>query len=894
MLRKSFFAMAALWTLSVSGQTLLKGKVIDGEDQTEVTGASVYLDGSSGTTTDVGGSFSFTSDLKGEQTLKISFVGYETLTKKVNLSGGTVNLGNLVLGTSQVLKDVEILADFVESSRATPIAVSTISSQDIELKLGSQEFPEVLKSTPGVYTTKSGGGFGDSRIVVRGFSQEYVAVMVNGIPVNDMENGAVYWSNWSGLSDYTKAQQVQRGLGASKLAINSVGGTINTITRTTDAQQGGAVSSSVGSYGTFKTKFLYNTGELKGGWFLTMGAGFSKGDGYVPGTQYEGYSYFGSLTKTFGKNHILTFMATGAPQSHGQRNIRGTDASYAKYGNYYNPEYAQGKNVAENQFHKPHISVNYTWNVKDNITWQTSLYASIARGYGQGTLIDTSDNRLSKLSKSEKTNFINITNRGLVNKPYAGADGTLDWSLIQSYNSGTTPQLWADLFNGKISPNDVDANGEYQSLMVLRGSYNEHNWYGGISTVRYEPIKQVVISGGLDARTYQGDHYRKVLDLLGGDYYLDKKDKNDTQKKVRVGDKVDYYNTTFVNWLGAFGQVEYKNDYISTFVNGSVSNKSYKRKDYFNYKNDDPKQTTPWKHYLGYNVKAGFGYNINKNHNVFVNGGYYNNAPFVNTIFANNNNEVNKSVKNEKVYAAELGYGMKYKIFAANVNAYYTRWNDRAFKVNLLNNLGYAVIPGMAQEHYGVELDFEIKPVHFMRINGMFSLGDWQYKSYVKDATFVDENDPSKQTIVNLDLRNVKVPDAAQLTAALSVRFDIWKGLFVAVDGLFTDFHYAGFNQAGRFLTVDPNKPVDPTKPLPAVNNSQSWRMPRYYTLDAQIGWNIALKGANKLTLLANVNNFTNNLYISDGTSGNNNDRATSSYYYGSPIMWTGTVKFSF
>ena len=76
--------------------------------------------------------------------------------------------------------------------------------------MGNQEFPEVLNTTPSVYATKSGGGFGDSKINIRGFAQENIAVMINGVPVNDMENGAVYWSNWAGLSDVTSAMQVQR------------------------------------------------------------------------------------------------------------------------------------------------------------------------------------------------------------------------------------------------------------------------------------------------------------------------------------------------------------------------------------------------------------------------------------------------------------------------------------------------------------------------------------------------------------------------------------------------------------------------------------------------------------------------------------------------------------
>ena len=116
------------------------------------------------------------------------------------------------------LDEIVITQTSFAVDRKTPVAVSTIKADVIENKLGTQEFPEILKSTPGVYATKSGGGFGDGRLNLRGFNSENVAVMINGVPVNDMENGRVYWSNWAGLSDVTSAMQVQRGLGASKVS----------------------------------------------------------------------------------------------------------------------------------------------------------------------------------------------------------------------------------------------------------------------------------------------------------------------------------------------------------------------------------------------------------------------------------------------------------------------------------------------------------------------------------------------------------------------------------------------------------------------------------------------------------------------------------------------------
>src|SRR5690606_40354216 len=127
-------------------------------------------------------------------------------------------------------------------------------------KGSNQEFPELLKSTPGVYATRAGGGYGDSRMNLRGFQSENIAVLINGVPVNGMENGKVYWSNWAGLSDVTRSMQVQRGLGASKVAVPSVGGTINIQTKTLEAIKGGTIFQGIGNNGYSKTTFSYSSG----------------------------------------------------------------------------------------------------------------------------------------------------------------------------------------------------------------------------------------------------------------------------------------------------------------------------------------------------------------------------------------------------------------------------------------------------------------------------------------------------------------------------------------------------------------------------------------------------------------------------------------------------------
>ena len=146
--------------------------------------------------------------------------------------------------------------------RETPIAVSTISPSEITLKTGNLEFPEIMNNTPGVYATKQGGGYGDHVFHYVVLTRETHHSLINGQPVNDMENGWVYWSNWQGLTDVASGIQIQRGLGASNLAVPSVGGTVSIFTKAADKKQRWFIYSMVGNDGYSKTLVLYNTGKM--------------------------------------------------------------------------------------------------------------------------------------------------------------------------------------------------------------------------------------------------------------------------------------------------------------------------------------------------------------------------------------------------------------------------------------------------------------------------------------------------------------------------------------------------------------------------------------------------------------------------------------------------------
>lgn len=225
-------------------------------------------------------------------------------------------------------------------------------------------------------------------------------MLINGVPMNGMENGAVYWSNWQGLADVTSVMQTQRGLGASKMSAPSVGGTINIVTRGIDAKRGGSFSYALGNDGYNKISFAVSTGLMSNGWAITVSGSRTWGDGYVQGTDFKGYNYFVNIAKRINDSHQLSLTAFGAPQEHYQRSGSSSALTmsewnkvrqYMKDGVHfsrYNPTYGYNDNGERNSanynvYHKPQISLNHVWQIDYKSSLSTTAYVSIGRGFGR-------------------------------------------------------------------------------------------------------------------------------------------------------------------------------------------------------------------------------------------------------------------------------------------------------------------------------------------------------------------------------------------------------------------------------------------------------------------------------------------------------------------------------
>ncbi|MBD5243423.1 MAG: TonB-dependent receptor [Barnesiella sp.] len=887
----SFFIVLWIATMAtfVSAADLnCKGIVVD-TDGDPIVGATVSVTGGRPLgTTDLDGLFNVKVPEQ-VKSLTITYVGYHPETLEARR-----NMGTIIMSVETTMLADVVVTQSIARSRETPVAMSQLNAEAIELKLGNQELPEVLKTTPGVWATKDGGGFGDAKINIRGFKSNNTATMVNGVPVNDMEWGGIYWSNWSGLGDVTSSMQVQRGLGATIISTPSLGGTINMITKGLDAKKGGSAWYGLGNDNSMNYGISFSTGLMKNGWALTFLGSRKTGDGYVQGTSFQAFTYFLNISKRINEKNQISLTVTGAPQIHNKRSSQDglSIQQWQDVANYmpkgqayrYNPTYGVGLNGEEkssqyNVYNKPVAMLNHIWEINHKSSLSSVIYASIGTGYGssgQGAQIEGTTNTYYSYW-------------------YGSSNGDLNWKSIT--NNGVTYNLRHD--NGYFAYDQIqlmNQNSTNGSLMVMSNSVNNHRWFGGITNYKNEVIDHLTITAGLDVRYYYGMHTNEISDLYNGAYFIDyyRNASNNTRyandpaaraayanKKLGVGDVV-YRDWDSRIWQeGIYAQAEYKtlDNKLNLILAGSMNLNTYTR--FENFYVDESERESPSKTFFAGNIKAGANYNINRYNNVYINGGYISRAPYLqNGVFVSpaNSNAINPDPRNEKVEAVEVGYEFHSPKFTAKVNGYYTLWKDRTLIASSTsqydNSRNTATMNGVDSRYMGVELDFVYKPTTWFELSGMLSIADntWQNapKGYFYNmqgqalSSLGDRNTAPTFTTplapdhiyATINQKGVKVGGSAQTTGALGVQFRPFTGMRVGADWTCNANNYSDYSiNDSKSVTLDPGKEIVIHEP---------WKIPFGNQLDLNASYSFPVTGDVRCTFAANVYNVFNNQYIVD------------------------------
>lgn len=867
---QSLLVLGVLFTGSLTyAQNKINGVIYDSSTKTAIEGVEIMVKGTSdGAISETNGVFTLTTEFNQGQA-QISYLGYVTKTVNFNMNGANeINLGTIYINQDeQSLDEIVVMARGVidvADGRRTPIAVSTIKGIEIEEKVGTGDITKMMVNTPSVYVTSESSGFGDTQMYTRGFDQSNTAFLLNGQPINGMEDGNMYWSNWSGMSDIANAIQIQRGLGSSKLAISSVGGTINFITKATEMRAGGFVKGMVANDNYFKTTVGGNTGLLDNGWGVSALFSHWQGDGYNDMTAGQGQNYFVSVGYKLNDKHNFNFLITGAPQWHDQnyaKKISDYQTHGLKYNNNWGMLNGEKFNIRKNYYHKPVMNLNWDWKIDETSNLSTVVYASFGRGGGTG---------------NEGPSFKSLE------------DGTLNLQSV-------------------FDQNVIDGAGK----TILRSSVNNHSWFGVVSNYQKKFNDNLTWNAGIDLRTYSGEHFKQMANDFGASYFT-------VKNNVRLGEYnvTDVYSTNpwkalnnyakdgnqrigwdyseTINYGGVFTQLEYATDDFSAFFQGAVSNQSHVRYDNYQYAEGNDKSDKV--NNVGYNIKGGASYKFNDNHMVFGNAGIYSRQPFHDNIYLNFKNDVNPFTKNEDIVGLELGYKFTSEFVAVNVNAYQTTWANRVESNSSFasasqiaeydptgdlglteNSMLYFVNRGVKQQHRGIEIDVQAKPLYNLDITGFASIGDWVYKGSAIQE--IRDEDRNLLGVKQTDLDGGKVGNAAQTVFGLGAKYKILPNLSI-------DANYRYYQD----LFAD-------------VQAKDNLELPSYQLVDAGVSYRLNLTKSNALSFRVNVNNVFDAEYITQSRTAIQNAEGASTYkgintanqvYFGFGRTWNASVKFTF
>ncbi len=874
---------------------------------------------------------------QGGQRILFKCVGYDDQTVEVLVGSKKTDIE--VLMVLQNRKELVIVTDLVVG-RKVPVAYSNIDMKRIDEELSGREMATLANTTPGAYATRSGGGDGDARVTIRGFSGNNVAVMLDGVPVNDMENGTVYWSNWFGLDLVTQTTQIQRGLGASKLVIPAVGGTMNIITRGIESKRRIQVKQEY-AFGAFaRTSFGMNTGKLKNGWAFSFAASIKDGKGWVDGTDTRGAFGFFKVEKKTG-NHLMSFYAMAAPQRHGQRSRTDAVAMYShslaeevgapttfyqssikpneqifEGGVNYNPDlgylsrytYSNGVksdvdisrpfNARQNFYFKPQMSLKDVWTINPHSFLSTVAYFSMGSGGG--------------------TNW----NDRPTPSDYK-VDGTVNVQAFYDRNTGASPPLFVGP-DYNINPL-VSATERYNVSKYIKANMNDHRWVGALSTYNNEINENWTFSGGLDLRYYKGIHYGKIYDLLGADYIVNSQyiNYNNPNLVLREGDITDSHFESRINWGGVFGQFEYSNKRFVSFISASAAYTGYNRVDYFapkrinidgvyyntGYVMPPPPasnvislvsdttyvngqaiysgmpgsqyQNTGWYYRPTFTTKAGVKYTLTEQLSVFVNGGYLDKAPIFNQVYNYSNDRFN-TVYNEKILSFENGWSYKSKKFTSNVNVYYTQWKNKPFT----NGLS---VPNPMDPSTNISVNIQGMGATHKGI-------EWDAAIKITDritlealASFADWRWMTGDTIFLFDNANRPIYFADTTKGQYFVTYDAY-GVHVsdaAQTQLGLMLRYEWENGAyikGRYTWFDRYYADFNPFTLTGENSRRdSWRIPSYGTMELHAGYSITDSWKTRWDFRASVFNVFNSLFITDAKTNDANalytDKSTQNYF---------------
>ena len=748
-MKKSIFIFLLgifLVSTAFAQQTIIKGSVKDVVTNLPIPEVTITIEETLySTKTDAKGEFSFTRNVPlGEQVLKLSKSGYITARYPI-----VVNEGRTVDITDMSLKiDVSDSADLF-----------TISLSDDELDndtSGADNISGLLQSSQDIFQRTAAFEFSSSFFRVRGLDSDNGSVLINGIEMNKLYNGRPQWSNWGGLNDVMRNQELTTGLTPSNYSFGGILGTTNINTRASQYREGGRItySSSNRSY-TNRLMASYSSGLVEGGWAYSLSLGRRWGnEGYQDASLYDSNSFFASVEKKINDKHSLNLTGIYAPNRRGKSSPNTQevyDLKGIRYNEYWGYQDGEKRNSRIKEVEEPIIMLNHFWDINSKTSLNTNIGyqfgklgnsrldyngTDLVNGFPEGGGSNPSPTYYQKLPSYALRNFPD--NPGIaygLQQDFLN-DGQIDWNALYEANI-TNAQRGGNavyaLYEDRVDDKQLTVN------TIFNTEINENILFN--ASVNYKRLKS--------------ENFAQVVDLLGATTYLDvdafasdpdafQNDLLNPNRVVGEGDKFKYNYNLFADIISSYAQAQFKYNKVDFYLSASVTNTQYQREGL--YQNGAYPDNSFGKGdkltFTGLGAKGGLTYKITGKHLIDANAGYIARAPTLRNTFSNSreNQDVvgdrnDLGITEEKILSTDISYIFRSPIVKAKLTGYYTKIKD-ATEISFFfadgiggdnSNFVQEVLQGIDKKHIGAELGIEAQVTPTIKLKGAASVGQFTY-----------------------------------------------------------------------------------------------------------------------------------------------------------------------
>ncbi|WP_299394486.1 TonB-dependent receptor [uncultured Gelidibacter sp.] len=763
---------------AVAQQTVLRGSVIDGTTLSPIPGVKITIEETLQTTeTDAEGKFSFTATIPlGEQILKIEKSGY--LTKRFPIiiyEGQTLDISDMML-------DINV-ADSVD--------MFTVTLSDDELNDdttgGADNVSGLLQSSQDIFQRTAAFEFSSSFFSIRGLGSENGTILMNGIEMNKLYNGRPQWSNWGGLNDVVRNQELATNLTPSNYTFGGVLGSTNINTRASEYKKGGRLtySSSDRSY-TNRVIGSYATGMMQGDWAIAAAVGKRWGEeGFQEATFYDSNSFFAAIEKKIDEKHSLNLTTIYTPNRRGKSSPNTQEVYDLKgitYNEYWGYQNGEKRNSRVKEVSEPILMLNHYWEINKNTTLNTNI------GYQFGK---TGNSRLDYPGGANPSGayYQKLPSYALANSN--GPDYTTAYLLEQEFLKDGQID-WRRIYDANITNNSSGSSAAY----LLYEDRNDDTQLTANTIFISDITDHITVNGFLNFNHLNSDNFAEITDLLGANGALNvdsfdniQYDLKNPNRIVGEGERFRYNYLLNATVISGFAQAQFKYSKVDFFAALNVTQTAYQRDG--RYQHEVYEENSFGKgaklNFTGLGAKGGITYKITGKHVLAMNAAYLSKAPSLRNTYSNSreNHNVVKNITEEKIISADASYIFRSSIVKAKLTGFYMQIADAneisfyyanglsSFEIteNQTSAFVQEILQGIDKQHFGVELGIEAQITPTIKLKGAGSLGQYTYSNnpnlYLTSSSFTN---PSGIEIGEASLKNYRLSNGPQ--TAYSVGFE--------------------------------------------------------------------------------------------------------------------------